>query len=158
MVTITAAVEIRTVFPETFIPTPQFGDALAAMSFCDPGRYDIALAAIHRLNEKYDYVGCGIYRAVFKMNGNFVLKFPLSEAGEFCNDGEGSTSAPWLAKGRWIQIDDLVCVVQEWVEDASLSAIKSRLGHIPDWVASVDSAQVGFTRDGVLKAYDFVHP
>jgi hypothetical protein len=145
-------------FPQNPIPMPVIEDALGAMSFCDEKRHKIALAAIHRLYEKYDYVGCGLYRAVFKMNGNHVLKFPLSESGEFCNDGEGSHIAPWLARGRWIQIDGLVCVVQEWVDDADLGTIKSRLGHVPDWVGGIDCAQVGFTRDGILKAYDFVHP
>jgi hypothetical protein len=107
---------------------------------------------------KYGYLSSGTYRAVFKMRGDHVLKIPLNEAGEFCNDGEGSIIDETCARGKWLEIDGFVCVMQEYVEDASLSAIKARLGRLPDWIAGVDSAQVGFTRSGQLKAYDFVHP
>lgn len=127
-------------------------------SFCDEDRNKAAQRLLAKLAGKYDYLSSGHYRAVFKMRGDRVLKVPLSEAGEFCNDGEGSIIDDTCARGKWLQIDGFICVMQEYVEDASLSAIRSRLGRLPDWVAGVDSAQVGFTRSGQLKAYDFVHP
>jgi hypothetical protein len=127
-------------------------------SFCEEGRNQVAQRLFTTLASKYDYLSSGLYRAVFKMRGDRVLKIPLNEAGEFCNDGEGSIIHDTCARGKWLEIDGFVCVMQEYVEDASLSAIKARFGRIPDWVAGVDSAQVGFTRSGQLKAYDFVHP
>lgn len=129
-----------------------------AFSFCDENRNQIAKQLFARLASKYDYLSSGTYRAVFKLRGNRVLKMPLNEAGVFCNDGEASTLDETCARGKWLEIDGLVCVMQEYVEDASLANIRARLGHIPDWVAGVDCAQVGFNRAGQLKAYDFVHP
>lgn len=127
-------------------------------SFCEEDRNQAAQRLLAKLAGKYGYLASGLYRAVFKMRGDRVLKVPLNEAGEFCNDGEGSVIDETCARGRWLEIDGFVCVIQEYVDDVSLSTIRARLGHIPDWVTGVDCAQVGFTRSGHLKAYDFVHP
>jgi hypothetical protein len=127
-------------------------------SFCDEDRNEAAERLLARLASKYAYLSSGTYRAVFKLRGDRVLKFPLNEAGVFCNDCEASILDETCARGKWLEIDGFVCVMQEYVEDASLADIRARLGHIPDWVAGVDCAQVGFTRTGQLKAYDFVHP
>lgn len=127
-------------------------------SFCAENRNQAAQRLLARLDRKYSHIGSGLYRAVFKMRGNRVLKIPLNEAGEFCNDGEASIIDRNCARGRWVEIEGFVCVIQEYVEDASLAAIRMRLGRIPDWVSGIDCAQVGFTRSGRLKAYDFVHP
>lgn len=113
---------------------------------------------LDRAFAKYRFLDQGTYRAVFRMNGDHVLKIPLNEAGVYCNDGEGSIKDEIYARGRWIELDGLVCVIQEYVEDASLREIRLKLGSIPDWVSGIDCAQVGFTKGGILKAYDFVHP
>ncbi len=127
-------------------------------SFCDDIRNQAAKRLSARLASKYAYLASGNYRAVFKLRGDRVLKVPLNEAGVFCNDSEASILDETCARGKWLEIDGLVCVMQEYVEDATLADIRARLGHIPDWVAAVDCAQVGFNRAGQLKAYDFVHP
>lgn len=131
---------------------------LSHFAFVNPKRNEEAFTLFKRLSEKYDFLGCGTYRAVFKMRGDLVLKIPLNEAGEFCNDGEGSIRGEELAKGRWLEIDGFICVIQERITEASLKDIKSVFGRIPDWVAAIDSSQVGFNKAGLLKAYDFVHP
>lgn len=117
-----------------------------------------AISLFEKLQTKYEFIGCGTYRTVFRTRGNFVLKIPLNESGEFCNDGEGSMSGKELAKGRWMNVDGFICVMQEFIKDASLPEIKQHFGKIPFWVAAIDSSQVGFNAKGVLKAYDFVHP
>lgn len=127
-------------------------------SFCDENSNQAAKRLLTRLASKYAYLSSGNYRAVFKMRGDRVLKVPLNEAGVFCNDCEASILDETCARGKWLEIDGLVCVMQEYVEDASFADIRARLGRIPDWVAGVDCAQVGFNRAGQLKAYDFVHP
>ena len=132
--------------------------ASVQFSFCDEERNRAAKSLLARLASKYAYVASGNYRAVFKLRGDRVLKLPLNEAGVFCNDCEASILDKTCARGKWLEIEGLICVMQEYVEDATLSEIKARIGYIPDWVAGVDCAQVGFTRAGQLKAYDFVHP
>lgn len=127
-------------------------------SFGDRNRQRKARLLFARLVRKYQFISFGTYRVVFKMNGDRVLKVPLNESGEFCNDGEGSIIHSTCATGRWIEIDGFVCVIQEYIEDAPFSVIKQRLGAVPDWVSGVDGGQVGFNKAGILKAYDFVHP
>ncbi len=127
-------------------------------SFVNRKRNKEAIALFDRLAGKYEYVGSGTYRAVFKLRGDFVLKIPLNEGGEYCNDGEGSFRAKELAKGRWLNVDGFICVIQERIAEASLRDIKTVFGRIPEWVAAIDSSQVGFNKMGQLKAFDFVHP
>lgn len=114
--------------------------------FCDWDRKTIeqdAEKALIRLTEKYGIPECGRNRATF-ISKHCVIKFPL-------NDWEGSVSSPELAKGRWIKIDDFVCVIQEklkMVENFSYDTL-------PDWVGSIDGGQVGYDKKGRLKAFDF---
>ncbi len=116
-------------------------------------------SVLAELLTKYEYVGHGLYRVALRMKGGYILKFPLSEDGEFCNDGEGSWRHETFAKGRYVEYRGFVCVVQEPIEVLSPADIEARLGaNLPDWTYSVDCCQVGFARDGSLKAYDFVHP
>jgi hypothetical protein len=142
--------------------TPQFSLTQPArdwhLDFIKPHDQKAARLLLDWAFTKYRFLDQGNYRAVFKMRGDYVLKIPLNEAGVYCNDGEGSIKDEIYARGRWIELNGLVCVIQEYVEDASLSDIRSRFGSIPDWVSGIDCAQVGFTRSGALKAYDFVHP
>lgn len=102
------------------------------------------------LTEKYGQPDCGRNRACF-FSKHCVIKFPLNANGEADNDWEASCSGETLAKGRWIEINGFICVIQEklnYVENFSYSAL-------PDWVGSVDCGQVGYDKKGNLKAYDF---
>jgi hypothetical protein len=139
------------------------GDAMKgfcreAVSFSDDIRAAHAIRIIEDLSKRFEPLGFGNYRIVFKLRGDHVLKFPLNEAGEFCNDGEASWKDDYLAAGRYLELGGFVCVVQECVQDATFDVIREILGEVPDWVCSIDCGQVGFNRSGQLKAYDFVHP
>lgn len=127
-------------------------------SFCDDGRDMRAQIAVSDLAKRYPILGHGLYRAAFKI-GKHVFKFPLNEGGEYCNDGEGSIRHPWFAKGRYISFRGFICVMQEFVEPCSGDELW-KLRRLPeyDWFGCIDGEQVGFARNGAIKAYDFVHP
>lgn len=112
-------------------------------------RAEVVLA---RLIEKYGEPECGRNRAVF-LSKNYVLKFPLNDGGVGDNDWEGSVSADHLAVGRWIQIDGFVCVMQERL--THIPPEEFSYDNLPDWVGFIDGGQVGYDRQGRLKAYDF---
>lgn len=121
--------------------------------FCNWDRKTIEQDAernLRILTEKYGQPECGRNRATF-ISKHCVIKFPLNDNGIADNDWEGSVSGPELAKGRWIEIDGFVCVIQEkltMLEDFSYK-------NLPDWVGSVDGGQVGYDKKGRLKAFDF---
>lgn len=137
----------------------QYSEIGDYLDFADKEVEDDALKILAYLFSKYEYVGIGLYRVVFKMKGNLVFKFPLSASGEYCNDGEGSWFGEELAKGRLHYIKGFTCLFQEYVREVSNQEIKEVLGEVPDWVSGIDCGQVGFAKDGTtLKAFDFVHP
>lgn len=103
-----------------------------------------------KLTTKYGIPQCGRNRATF-ISKNYVIKFPLNDNGIADNDWEGSCSASYLARGRWIKIDGFVCVMQE-----KLTILQGHeLSDLPEWVNSIDGRQVGYDRKGNLKAFDF---
>jgi hypothetical protein len=105
---------------------------------------------LHKLRTQYGEPECGRNRASFMLKKH-VLKFPLNNAGEADNDLEGSMGGPTLAKGRRIEIEGFICVVQE-----KLDVIDDPYGlDLPEWVNYIDGSQVGYSAKGVLKAYDF---
>lgn len=127
-------------------------DKLLFGGFIDKHRTAAAEAQLVRLTKKYGEPKIGTTRACF-MSKRYVLKFPINDRGEFCNDWEGSVSADYLARGRWLEIDGFICVMQERLVEADWDGKK--YSDFPDWVGSVDCGQVGYDRKGVLKAYDF---
>ncbi len=120
-------------------------------------RTERANMLLTRLAEKYGQpIGRGLYRIVFKTSRG-VLKFPTNEAGEMCNEGESARCHENYARGRYLEIGGFVCLMQEWVEPATMEEIR-RVQTVPTWVDTIDCQQVGYTKNGSLKAYDFVHP
>ena len=92
----------------------------------------------------------------------FVVKFPITIEGIRDNDWEGSVSNAdddpeeiRLARTRLVLWGSFPIVLMERVEWASYREIEAKLGHVPDWVGSVDCGQVGFSRDGRLLAFDY---
>ncbi len=113
---------------------------------------DRAESALKKLINKYGQPQCGRNRAAF-ISKHCVIKFPLNDDGVADCDWEGSYSGEHLAKGRWIQIDGFVCVIQE-----KLRLIPNKefsYANLPDWVGSIDCGQVGYDKKDRLKAYDF---
>jgi len=114
---------------------------------------------ITELFSKYEYLGCGRNRIVFKLkSGNYVLKFPVNNAGVSNNDWEGSVcgstepnnpDVTQYAKTRWIQFRGFICCVMEIVKPINDET------NLPEWIHHIDSCQVGLTRKNKLVAYDF---
>lgn len=122
--------------------------------FIDEHRTKEANLLLARLTEKYGKSRIGTTRSCF-FSKHFVLKFPINDRGEFCNDWEGSVSADYLAKGRWLEIEGFICVMQERLVEADWK--DKTYADFPDWVGSIDCGQVGYDSKGNLKAFDFAH-
>ena len=137
---------------------PNLPVVLRGLKFNDPERNEAATVSITALATKYKILGSGLWRIVFLMDENRVLKFPTSDGGEMCNDGEASISHENYAEGQHLNHDGFICVIQEYVKPLSIVSLKQIYGKIPDWCYGIDCVQVGLNRNGELKAYDFVHP
>jgi hypothetical protein len=131
------------------------------IDFYDVKKNKKAKKIIESLYKKYEVVGFGRNRITFKLrSGNYVIKFPLSEAGEGDNDWEGSVVSNKkedsedikYPKTRYLTIEGFVCVIMEIVKELEIEEywfLKE------DWFGSVDGGQVGKTRSGHVVAYDY---
>lgn len=131
---------------------------LTNICFCEDERTAAAHDVVAGIAARMEFIGDGLYRTCFRMDDGRVLKFPLSESGEFCNDGEASWKHPTYASGEYHEEQGFICVIQEYITPLTPTEIKSKFGKIPDWVSGIDCMQVGVDGKGTLKAYDFVHP
>lgn len=127
-------------------------DKLLFGGFIDQHRNELAQQQLNRLFAKYGEPKIGITRACF-LSKHYVLKFPINDRGERCNDWEGSCSGSYLARGRWLEIGGFICVMQERLVEVDWK--NNTYANFPDWVGSIDCGQVGYDKHGVLKAYDF---
>lgn len=109
---------------------------------------------IFSLMDKYEFVGCGRNRMVFKLkSGNYVLKVPLNMAGGGDNYTECNKKTDFgfpVAKTRHVELEGFGCVVMEHIKHVSYDECI-----MPGWVGYVDCGQVGFNKKGELVAYDF---
>lgn len=137
--------------------------AVEMVDFVDNIKNISAQKELSRLANKYELIGSGRNRATFKLkSGNYVIKFPLSEAGEGDNDWEASivsnkseeSDEIKYPKTRYITLNGFVCVVMEFVDD--LSSNPEEYWFLKeDWFNSVDGGQVGKTKSGHIVAYDY---
>ena len=127
-------------------------DKLLFGGFIDRERNAVAEALYARLEKKYGEPEVGTTRAVF-FSKKHVVKVPINDKGEYVNDYEGSVSSDIYARGRWVEIEGFICVIQERLD---LSCLKNfSYKNFPDWVGNIDCGQVGHDRKGNLKAFDF---
>lgn len=116
--------------------------------FMDDAFTQKAQVLVDKLTAKYGEPDCGRNRAVF-ISKFCVIKVPINDNGVIDNDWEASVKSDTTANGRWLEIDGLVCCMQQKLN----TEIKDH--DLPDWVGSVDCQQVGYDRKGNLRAYDF---
>lgn len=127
--------------------------SLDFVNFEDEGLDHLSLALLKKLNEKYEYIGRGRNRIVFKSkSGKYVIKVPRNIEGNGDNFRETKKEDfgfP-VPKSRRIILDDFCCVIMEYVEHVSFKDRKA-----PSWVSWIDCGQVGYNRKGELVAYDY---
>lgn len=116
--------------------------------FMDDAFTQKAQTLINKLVAKYGEPDCGRNRAVF-ISKFCVIKIPINDNGVLDNDWEASVISDTTAKGRWLEIEGLVCCMQQKLNTEVVYK------DLPDWVNSVDCRQVGYDRKGNLRAYDF---
>lgn len=117
--------------------------------FRDTARETAAREAYAELVAKYGIPKQGRHRAAFVLK-NHVLKFPLCEFGELDNHWEATRWDENVARGREITYHGFVCNVQEKV-----TPVTSDFQSLPNWTRHIDCQQVGYTKSGKLKAYDY---
>lgn len=127
--------------------------SLECIDFDDECLNKTSLELLKKLNDKYEYIGCGRNRIVFKSkNGKYVIKVPRNIEGNGDNFRETKKEDfgfP-VPKSKRILLDDFCCVIMEYVEHAYFKDKK-----VPSWVSWIDCGQVGYNRKGELVAYDY---
>jgi hypothetical protein len=114
----------------------------------DPG---IAAASAEGLT----CIGEGRHRIVYRLNDQSVIKIPRGEWGLASNSREASISQTTDEKGWLFGIRYAKChekgpiLVMEYVTPVPYTKA------MPAWVNFVDCQQVGYDREGNLKAFDF---
>lgn len=117
--------------------------------------YGIQTAAlIHKYSSLYGTPDTGRTRAVFDMGDGTVVKIPFNDEGAMANGYEHKAfraEDPYIpvAKNHYEIHDDVEILRMERVRIATVN-----YKTMPDWVMSVDGAQVGYNSKGELVAYD----
>lgn len=100
-------------------------------------------------------IGWGRNRAAYiSRDGRWVYKVPLHEIGMMANEQEARPLRFWDgktelgARRRLVVIGGVCVLVMEYLKS-------SRGMKLPEWTMSIDCAQVGISRDGTIKAYDW---
>jgi hypothetical protein len=109
------------------------------------------------------YLSSGRHRDVYLLpGGKYVLKVPRNDAGVSDNYWEDAFDYHKDAWSKTVRVNARCrlipgtnLLVMEYVEPVSYDEIESKLGYIPKWVDFIDCQQVGFNRNGKLKAYDY---
>lgn len=133
---------------------------LGGCGFFEQHKNSQANIIIEELRAKYEFIGLGRNRMVFKLkSGNYVLKFSLSFNGEADNDWEGclvtnknkifSEERVRTPKTKWIKYQGFVCVLMEYIKPIEYEK------DLPVWAKSVDGQQVGTNKKGIALAYDY---
>jgi hypothetical protein len=110
-----------------------------------------ASIVLKKLIKKYGIPECGRNRATF-ISKNYVIKFPLNEDGENNNLSESNFKSKITAKSKFLNISGFYCTIQERLKNLEYPVDFEKL---PQWTKKIDSGQVGFDKNGNIKAYDF---
>lgn len=108
-----------------------------------------------KLYRKYGLPQVGRTRAVYKTGKGTVIKVSINSEGDFSSSREVRTSLepdPYtpVAHCEWQTMNNIDILVMEEVTPVTGKGYSE----LPDWVGSVDCAQVGYTKSGKLVAYD----
>lgn len=128
----------------------EFAIGLAAQE-SDPVPGAVELLA--RLGARLGIPQLGSTRACFMVDDRWVLKVPLTAAGEIANFREAThPSSSFIPLAACRLHDSCLGPALLWME--RVTPVRSGTGNLPAWAGFVDCAQVGHTADGALVAYD----
>lgn len=127
---------------------------------------EIATAVYNLLlefDERFRYLGVGRNRATFVTGrGRYVIKVPITVEGMndnyreaqlydlYSEDPEAYYGAYGRARLHHIMPAGIPVLFMEYLDPTTLS-----YDELPNWVKTIDSGQVGWDREGRLKAYDY---
>ncbi|MBW3020154.1 hypothetical protein KY334_02570 [Candidatus Woesearchaeota archaeon] len=109
---------------------------------------NLAINIYNRFLEKFELLGIGRNRIVFGSK-NYVYKIPRNRMGFYDNSEEARLKDECYAICRLILINDIPILVMERL-DLNIDEKK-----LPIWVDFIDCQQVGLSKHGELKAYDY---
>lgn len=125
------------------------------------------LATLKDMYKKYgEPIGKGSYRVVFNTRGDdYVVKVPLNSEGESDNQKEyelfRQNKLSHFAKCNLVSVNGIDVLMMERLYDVMRLAshitphVFDQESLDPGWIRKIDAAQVGVSRDGRVKAYDF---
>lgn len=105
-------------------------------------------------------IGSGRNRTVWKTSKGNVVKVPRNWNGAVDNEFESMNSDKTLGyeilgKTKCFYIDGIAILVMEYLERASCEEVNEYIGSSFDWTDFIDCGQVGFNKNGQLRAYDY---
>ena len=110
------------------------------------------------LDQKFKYIGEGTTRRVYEFDNNYVLKCPLHPSAVDCNIGEQSIyDEESFYNDRYCHCETIIFhgVPLLLMEKVTPYEIESDFTWDDDWRLDITDAQVGLTKDGKIKAFDF---
>ena len=102
-------------------------------------------------------IGEGRNRIVWKLTGNFVIKVPKNTDGECDNFNEYHVrNHAEHATTKLYSIDDTTIAISEYLEPLDYDeALSLSNNNEYQWFKSIDGMQVGRSKNGDIKAYDY---
>lgn len=121
------------------------------------------LAILQPFLDKYELLGRGGHRAVFQAEDpDWVFKVAMTPRGKEANERESVLSLQYGKEDRIPFADchlapvlGVEVLMMEWVAPFNIMSPQVPFGELPEWTQWVDFAQVGWTNQGELVAYDY---
>lgn len=99
---------------------------------------------------KYEFLGIGRNRAVFKLSANNVIKVPINDYGVCDNSYEAFNKKDveyGIPRSKAFVLSGIALLIMEYIQHVQLD-------NPPDWSDYIDCRQIGYNKKGQLLAYD----
>lgn len=113
---------------------------------------------------EYELLGKGSYRIGFKVDNDWIIKFPINSSGMECNLIEAKLYEIYKKTGRYAKcyIKDYHGVplimmenIRDYFDMDHPPFDKKTFYTLPQWVHHEDGPQIGFNNDGKLRIFDY---
>lgn len=99
---------------------------------------------------KYEFLGIGRNRVVFKLSADNVIKVPLNYNGVCDNSYEAFNKKDveyGIPRSKAFTLSSITLLVMEYIQHVQLD-------NPPEWSDYIDCRQIGYNKKGQLLAYD----
>lgn len=126
--------------------------------FQEWNEYEKVSKILELLNEKFPVIGEGTTRRIYDFSDDLVLKCPLHPSAIDCNVGEQNIyneESYWNEKYCYCKTIIFYDVPLLLMEKVTPYEFESGFTWEDDWRDDITEIQVGLTKDGKIKAFDF---